>query len=545
MISRINIFLSLVLLLFANGLLAQLDSINVNDNPYTVIYNHLYNLQTDTYNPERSSLSLPEGAPNKVDLAIKLKQILDGKGLNIDLNRVPKEANYFDSISKAQIYFIDRSEPLIYLEKLEDRWTYSRTTIESIVKLHKKIFPLGTNFISYFHAPVWQAKFLSHELWKWLGISILLFLFFLISGLLNRIFKAILNIVLRKKIEITEIVQKKLNQLALIFGFFLGIKFLLFFLPMFQLTSGFNASIIKGFNILNLFFIVLVLINISTIAFQYFEKMALKTESTLDDQLLPVARTLVSIIIWLFGFVYILDYLNVNVTALLAGLSIGGLALALAAQDTVKNFFGSVMIFLDRPFQIGEMIKFRDISGTVEEVGLRSTRVRTLENSLTHIPNSLLSDNVIDNMGLRMYRRFKFDIAVTYDTKPETIDQFVIGIREIINIHPLSRKDFIEVHLNSFGSSSLNILVCTFFQTQIWTEELKGRHEILFAIIKLAENLGVRFAFPTQTLHIEEIPGLKKNHSEIHKNEIESSKREGYSLDEIKKYFKIDEENKI
>ena len=209
----------------------------------------------------------------------------------------------------------------------------------------------------------------------------------------------------------------------------------------------------------------------------------------------------------MIGLLFILNNLNVNITALLAGLSIGGLALALAAQETIKNFFGSIMIFLDRPFQIGDWISSDGIDGTVEEVGFRSTRIRTFRNSVTSVPNGRLADLTIDNHGLRMYRRFNTHIAVTYDTPPEVISTFVEGLKKIVARHPFTRKDYYEIHLHEMGNSSLNILFYIFFQVPGWTEELTCRHQILLEVLKLAESMKVRFAFPTQTLHMETFPG--------------------------------------
>ncbi|MDH5610267.1 MAG: mechanosensitive ion channel family protein, partial [Cyclobacteriaceae bacterium] len=192
---------------------------------------------------------------------------------------------------------------------------------------------------------------------------------------------------------------------------------------------------------------------------------------------------------------------------LLTGLSIGGLAFALAAQDTIKNFFGSLMIFIDKPFQIGDWITSGDIDGTVEEVGFRSSRVRTFRNSVMYVPNGKMADSLIDNHGLRQYRRFFTQIAITYDTPPELIDGFVEGLRKIVLSHPDTRKDYYNVFLNDLGPSSLNIMFYIFFEVPDWTAELKARHEVLLEIIRFAKQLGVHFAFPTQTLHVENFPG--------------------------------------
>ena len=505
--SRKLIILSFLCFSGFTTLLAQIDSSEVNVSPYGVIYNHLYYLQNDSYQPARAALSFPAEVVDAQDLAIQLKQILDGRGLYVDINRLPTENTYYDSLANAAVYYIDQDYPLIYVEKIGNDWFYSRTTIESIPTLHDELFPLGTQITTYFQAPFWQTQLLNVKLWKWLGIIVFLFLAWLVFAFFNWLTGAIIRPSLRKRIGISPEVDKAGRRLYRLFGLLISIRFFAYLLPMLQLPAKTNFVLVKLLGILSIFFLVFIIDQLVKILFFNLDKVAKKTSNTLDDQLMPVLKRISSLVVWAIGLFYVLDYLDVNVTALLAGISIGGLAIALAAQDTVKNFFGSIMIFLDKPFQIGDWIHFGNVDGVVEEVGVRSTRIRTFANSITYVPNGQLADQVVDNMGLRQYRRFKTEIGVTYDTPPNRIDLFVKGIREIILRHPTTRKDYFEVHLNSFGPSSLNILLYTFFEAPNWTAELKGRHEVMYAIISLAHDLGVRFAFPTQTLHIEEFPG--------------------------------------
>lgn len=489
------------------SLFSQIDSSAVNDSPYGVIYNHLYYLQNDSYQPTRAAFSFQAQVADAEKLSIQLKQLLDGRGLYVDINRLPTENGYFDSLANAAIYYIDKDYPLIYVEKIGDDWFYSRTTVESIPDLHDELFPLGTQITTYFQAPFWQTPLLNIKLWKWLGIIVLLFLAWMVFAFINWLTGAVIRPSLRKRIGISPEVDKAGRRLYRLFGLLISLRFFVYIFPILQLPARLSAIVITLLGILSLFFLIFIIDQLVRILFFNLNKVAMKTSNTMDDQLMPVLKRIASIVVWLVGLFYILDYLDVNVTALLAGISIGGLAIALAAQDTVKNFFGSIMIFLDKPFQIGDWIHFGDVDGVVEEVGVRSTRIRTFANSITYVPNGKLADTVVDNMGLRQYRRYKAEISITYDTPPNRIDLFVKGIREIILRHPTTRKDYFEVHLNSFGPSSLNILLYTFFEAPNWTAELKGRHELMYAIIQLAHDLGVRFAFPTQTLHIEEFPG--------------------------------------
>jgi MscS family membrane protein len=209
---------------------------------------------------------------------------------------------------------------------------------------------------------------------------------------------------------------------------------------------------------------------------------------------------------------FILQNLNINVSSLLAGLGIGGVALALAAKDTVANFFGSIMIFVDRPFQIGDWVVVSGVEGIVEEVGFRSTRIRTFYNSQVTVPNAKFTETNIDNYGRRMYRRTTLTLNLTYDTTPEQMQAFVEGIRAVIKANPHTRKDLYEAHMSGFGAHSLDVLVYFFLKVETWSAELRERHNIYLELLRLAQELKVQFAFPTQTLHVDSIaePGKER-----------------------------------
>ncbi|MCB0407236.1 MAG: mechanosensitive ion channel family protein [Bdellovibrionales bacterium] len=238
-------------------------------------------------------------------------------------------------------------------------------------------------------------------------------------------------------------------------------------------------------------------------------RWAMKTDSDLDNQLVPMVSKSLRVFVLVFGVLLIIQNLGFNVMSLLAGLGLGGLALALAAKDTAANLFGSITILLDRPFRIGDWIKNSEVEGTVERIGFRSTRIRTFYNSLISIPNSTLATTNIDNMGLREYRRVRTTLGITYDTPPEKVEAFVEGVKNIILANPKTRKDYFHVVFNDFGSSSLNIMVYFFLKVPDWTEELVERQNIFIEFLRLAQALKVDFAFPTTTLHMETFPEKK------------------------------------
>ena len=236
-------------------------------------------------------------------------------------------------------------------------------------------------------------------------------------------------------------------------------------------------------------------------------RRATQTESKLDDSLVPLLRTAVRLFVTFVGLLFVLQNLDINVSSLIAGLGLGGLAIALAAQDTVRNLLGGVTIFADKPFEVGDWVVVDGVEGTVEAVGFRSTRVRTFYNSLISVPNGNLMDSGIDNMGQRRWRRYKTTLGVAYHTKPDQLQAFVEGIRAIIQANPGMRQDYYIVEFHGFGATSLDILVYCFIDAEDWNEELRTRHVLNLDIMRLAESLQVEFAFPTQTLHIANMPG--------------------------------------
>lgn len=248
---------------------------------------------------------------------------------------------------------------------------------------------------------------------------------------------------------------------------------------------------------------VFVLYRVVDVVADLFAKKAERTDTKLDDQLVPLLRRSMKVIVVVVGVIFVLQNLDVDVTSLLAMGTVGTLAVSFAAKDIVANLFGSVSIFADRPFHVGDWVVIGDTEGVVEEVGMRSTRVRTFYNSLVTVPNSTITVTPVDNYGARKYRRCFVTLNLTYDTTPEQMQAFCDGIRAILRANPSVRKDYYEVHMSAFGASSLDVMVYFFFQVDTWSKELRERHNVFLEIMRLARALGVSFAFPTQTLHVD------------------------------------------
>ncbi len=252
--------------------------------------------------------------------------------------------------------------------------------------------------------------------------------------------------------------------------------------------------------------VVAIAFRLADIFADYLVDRAADTETKLDDQLVPLVRTILKAFIIAIGLLFILQNLDVDITSLIAGLGLGGLAFALAAQDSVRNFIGGITILADKPFQVGDWVLVGSIEGNVESIGFRSTRVRTFENSLVTIPNASITEAEVDNMGARRWRRYKTTLGIAYHTDPDRLQAFVEGIRAIILANPSMRHDYYMVEFHNFGAASLNMLLYCFIDAPSWRAELRVRTVLNLDIVRLAKELQVEFAFPTQTLHLAGTP---------------------------------------
>ncbi len=231
------------------------------------------------------------------------------------------------------------------------------------------------------------------------------------------------------------------------------------------------------------------------------QEWAKTTDTQLDDQLAPFASKALKVLVVVVGILIALQNFGVNVTALLAGLGIGGVALAFAAQDTVSNVFGTITILLDQPFKLGDWIKIGDTEGTVEDVGFRSTRIRTFYNSVITLPNSVVAKEKIDNMTDRNgWVRFRHSLGFTYDATPELIQKFAENLRYQLLQDPKVDRERIVINLNSLGDFSQNVIVNFHFKMDADEKELARIHSYFDLVLTVAAEQKMEFAFPTRTV---------------------------------------------
>ncbi len=213
------------------------------------------------------------------------------------------------------------------------------------------------------------------------------------------------------------------------------------------------------------------------------------------------------VVIIVFGILSILQEWGINVSAFIASLGIGGLAFALAAKDTVANLFGGLTILADKSMKLGDWVKVGVVEGIVEDIGLRTTKIRTFEKSLITVPNSYIATNPIENYSRRHNRRIMMYVGIVYDTPAKAVENIVNGIREMLINHPrIDKNQTLLVYLDELGESSLNIFVYTFTDTADWKEYLEIKQDVIMKILKIVEENGSALAFPSQSLYIEKLP---------------------------------------
>ncbi|HCI71334.1 MAG TPA: mechanosensitive ion channel family protein, partial [Balneola sp.] len=433
--------------------------------------------------------------------ATELKNVLDARGLLVEYDAIPNTKNFVDSLSGLQQYILFDELPEVYLIKKNNEWIFSEATINQIPLLYRETFSSLVEAVIGELPDSLKQDWFGIQLWQYIAV----FIWLLFGLILRKIFEFILDNYIHRLAKKTKFTwdDDLIDGIDKPSGFIFMMFFWLATFTNLQLSVTVNHYLSLVLEIAVSVGFIWLFYNLSDVFSKYLGVLTSKTETKLDDQLVPLIRKTLRFFVLVMGAILILQNNGYNVASLIAGLGIGGLAVALAARDTLANFFGSVTIFVDKPFRIGDWIKVAGVEGTVEEVGFRSTRIRTFYNSLVSVPNSNISNNEVDNLGLREYRRLRTTLNLTYSTTPEQMEAFVEGIKAIVKSNSHFRQDFYEVHFNAFGAHSLDVMIYVFFKVPDWSTELQQKHNFFLEILKLAQEVGVEFAFPTQTLHVD------------------------------------------
>ncbi len=452
-------------------------------------------------------LDMPQGMESEApQVAVQLKRVLDARGLYVHTDEIPGDPGYTNEAGQAVVTPVNLL-PELRLVKSGDQWMIAQSTVEATPGLYDATFSgFALQVQRVLPEEVRHKNVVGLEIWQWVYAALLL-LVSMLAGLLIQALLAgqLVRLAERAHIKLDPKIVKgtrvPLTLVAICIVAVAGI-------PDLQLSVRMSQGLLFIARTTLSVAAVLVAVRLVDTAADFFVRRAKATDSKLDDQVIPLATRGIKILLWALGVMFVIQNMGFEIASLLAGVSIGGVAVALAAKDTVENLFGSVLIFLDKPFQIGDWVVVDgDVEGVVEEVGFRSTRVRSFYGSLVTVPNAKVANASVDNKGWRKYRRCKPTLSLTYDSRPEQIEAFVADLRTFLAGNEAVADDAAcEVHFAAFGSSSLDISLYFFFDVETWTQELEARAACYLEFMRMAEKHGLSFAFPSTSLYVEKLP---------------------------------------
>ena len=350
---------------------------------------------------------------------------------------------------------------------------------------------------------------------NFLGNSIKDYIYFFGIILIGLIFKKLISKYLSNILY--KVVGKKDNNVGIDkfdelltkpIGFFIVLCFIYFgasyvSYPSF-IDENFQSIFSKIFSLFLIYAIYKIFVKVIDYIGLILKQRAAETENKMDDQLIPFAIEIGRILVVIFALFFILgNVFDINITALATGLGIGGIAIAMASKESLENLLGSFTIFFDRPFTVGDVVKVGTVTGLVEKVGFRSTRIKTFDKSVVTVPNKKMIDAELDNLGLRPVRRVKFHIGLTYDTSTEQIKNIVSDIQEMINSHEKTNEEG-KVRFQEFGASSLDIMVLYYVNSPKWEDLIDVKEDVNYKIMDIVKKHDSDFAFPSTSVYLQQ-----------------------------------------
>lgn len=346
-----------------------------------------------------------------------------------------------------------------------------------------------------------QYDFLGMEVWRILALVVTLFMGFFL-GKIGSLALLKTSVALEEsKQHLGSIVCCALGRSITFVAIALGIRTGILFL---NLPDDFIRLFNTAASVLIVVAIGWTFFNLVDVPYTLYKRWAQKKQSKLTDMISPMLRSSLRIAVVILTIVQVAQVLSDKpITSVIAGLGIGGLAIALAAQDSLKHLFGSIVIFADRPFEVGDRLQIDGVDGPVVEVGFRSTKIRTLDGHLVTIPNGELVNKNILNVTKRPYIRRTLNVTITYDTPPHKVEEAVAIIKDLLKDHEGMDPEFPpRVLFNDFNSTSLNILVIYWYHPPDFWKYMAFTERFNLELLKRFGEAGIDFAFPTQTLHL-------------------------------------------
>jgi MscS family membrane protein len=378
-------------------------------------------------------------------------------------------------------------------------WRVASATVERVPELYEE---LGYGVLDeWLPAPFFDWSFAEIQLWQWIGLALLLLVCWALSWLLARLAMKIIQPLARRSVTTIDdqLLENGAAPLRFLIGlglFTLGVLALRLAVP----AERFFVRTVQALVVVAVIYLAFRLVDI----FSHWSRDRLMERGQVSAiGMLPLARKTFKVFLMTLGVLAVMQNLGVNVTALITGLGVGGLAIALAAQKSIENLFGGMTLVVDQPVRVGDFCRFGDQVGTVETVGLRSTRIRTLDRTLVTIPNAQFSEMKLETFAARDRIRLILQLGLRYETTPDQMRYVLVELRKVLYAHPRVLEDPARVRFVGFGASSLDLEVFAYADTTDFNEFLAIREDVFLRIMDVIEASGTGFAFPSQTLYME------------------------------------------
>lgn len=324
-----------------------------------------------------------------------------------------------------------------------------------------------------------------------------------------RIFSSSFSYIIIRMFKIKEKKTKNIKENAfysplriffIILGFYLAIVFLK---EPLKITDEVMFITYKAFIIISTIAFAKGLAASFTSKSSLYKKIKEKTSKDVEDSMFDFALKIIRVVIYIVAGFIVITALGINLNGLVAGLGIGGVILTLAAQDTAKNLFAGLVVFLDKPFVVGDWIQVDTFEGTVEDITFRSTRVRTFENALVNIPNSIISNASITNWSKMEKRRYRTNLCIELDTPLEKLEKFKTRVQDMLQAKEAIYDDSIIVKFDNITDNGLNVLICSYTDSVDYTSYIAERENINYKIMKILQEEGIELAYDSKTVYVK------------------------------------------
>jgi MscS family membrane protein len=477
------------------------------ESPRAAVSDYLALCRDGRYGEAARYLSLDEAEKERgPDLARRLKAVLD-RNLWVDLDELSPdpEGNVSDGLPAGvdEIGKIPwRGNPLpVRLARSEEgsaRWVF---TPETVSRVDRWYAGLGDRWLRE-RLPdfMFRPASLGLAWWQWAALPVLLLLSWVVGRFLGWLtIRSLTRIVARTRMSWDDALIQHVGAPVVLAWTIAAVRFSLGGLDLYPPAQARAEELLGALTFAALFWALWRGIGVTGEAMR---SAVWAVGSAAAQSALSIGVRLARVAVLVLGAVAALTRLGYPVAGLLAGLGLGGLAFALAAQKTVENLFGSVSLAIDAPFRVGDFVKVDDFVGTIEVLGLRSTRIRTLDRTLVTIPNGRLAEMRLESYSARDRMRLACTIGLVYETSASQMRQVLEGLEATLRSHPLIWPDAVVVRFKEFAASSLDIEIMAWFTTDNWAEFQLIRQEVLLRFMEVVEGAGTSFAFPTRTLHV-------------------------------------------